>query len=358
MFIKNPFRLLLLAEVNWSSLQNGNPSWAKATGELREGWNGQLGLHEIQTSLCTFLHQQTSKTMSPDYTAKLLDTLQFLLLISSLLTTRSWTNACRMLVRKPSPGGLPAATLGSELWRYGGWTAARSIPTLERGWEKGNLSRAKQAPLPSRKHPSCNILEGLRCRAAPALPEEPAGFSFFTVRTGREKLIKPQPEGRRHRPGQPKRLAQQTHRQQPSLRPRLNNYWQPVVRTRQSWWFLFRQTNCPGKAHHPQALFHQHSKSVSCKLLEAQKLQMLGSLSLKAFYLNLSHYTQAKLYLAEWESYKPHFLTREREQAEQLVPSCFTEFIILNQKQCHLNLKGLLKELEAILLLQHFCILD
>lgn len=191
-----------------------------------------------------------------------------------------WPMLAACLSWQPSPGGLHAAALCSEFCF--GIMVDDQLQDQSRFCNVAGRRVTFQEPskhrYPTCKRRSCDLLESLRCRAASALREEPAGFSFFTVRIGKEKLIKPPPEVRMHQKGQPKLLAQQTHRQQPLLRPRPNNYWQPVVWTRQSWLFLLKQTNCPGKAHHPQTLFHQLFKRVSCKLLEAQKLQTLGSI--------------------------------------------------------------------------------
>lgn len=97
------------------------------------------------------------------------------------------------------------------------------------------------------KSSSRSLLQSLCCPAAPALPVEPAGLHFSAVQTGKGKLIKPLPEGRMHQEGQVKPQAQQTQRQQPSLRPRLNNYRQSFPWTRQSWLFFSNRPTALGK---------------------------------------------------------------------------------------------------------------
>lgn len=153
---------------------------------------------------------------------------------------------------------------------------------------------------------SCSLLQSLRRPAAPALQVEPAGLHFSAVQTGKGKLIKPLPEGRMHRKASETTGTADSERAA-VITTKTKKLPTVLCMNHAKLIFFFQLTNYPGKGHHPQNLFHQLSKRVPCKLLEAQKLQTLGSLSLKACHLNLSHYMQAKLYLAERESHKPPF---------------------------------------------------
>lgn len=165
------------------------------------------------------------------------------------------------------------------------------------------------------KRSFCSFLQSLCCPAAPALQVEPAGLHFSAVQTGKGKLIKPLPEGRMHQEGQVKPQAQQTQRQQPSLRPRLNNYQQSFPWTRQSWLFFSNRPTTLGKPTIPKTFSINCPKELLANYWRHKSCRRLA-LSLKACHLNLSHYMQVKLYLAEWESYKPPSSSTESENKQ------------------------------------------
>lgn len=186
--------LILLAESNWSSLENWNLSWAKAPQEQ----NGQSGLREIQTALCTFLCQWTWKTTSFDWRAKLLDTLKFHLLLHHW-PPDIWPTLATCLSWQPSSGGLHTAVLCPK----SGFAITVNEQLQDQPWRSKSGGRWVTFQEPGKHHyptckcPSCDLLESLHCQAA-APQEETVGFSFFTMQIWKEKLIKPLPEVRMH----------------------------------------------------------------------------------------------------------------------------------------------------------------
>lgn len=147
--------------------------------------------------------------------------LQFLLLISSPLANRSLTNACHRLV----PATFSTKYCAPSPVLALGWMKSCRIKPNSLTFERRvTFQKPSKHRYPTCKCLSCDLPESPCCQAASALQEEPAGFSFFTVGRGKQKLIKPQPEVRMHQQGQRKQLAQRSHKQSLSLRPRLNNY--------------------------------------------------------------------------------------------------------------------------------------
>lgn len=257
-------------------------------------WNKQSEFYTCKHPSAPCFASKHGKPLSFDYMTKLLNILWCLSLKSSPLTTRHLTFSRKASSSTTVPQVLFGAQLQDQSWLC--TMAGRRAPFQGPG--KLNHTTCKCL--------SCSLLQSLRCSAAPALQVEPARLHFSAVQTEKGKLIKPLPEGRMHRKAsettgtedsEAAAVSKTKTKQLPTVL--CMNHIKVII--------FFQQTNYPEKAHHPQNLFHQLSKRLACKLLEAQKLQTLGSLSSKACHLNLSHYMQAKLYLAEWESYKPPF---------------------------------------------------
>lgn len=123
-----------------------------------------------------------------------------------------WPTLAPCLSWQPSPRGAPMGVLCSK--SCFGFMLHEQLQ--DQSWlcnmagRKVTFQEPSKHRYPTCKHPSCDLLESLCCQAASALRKEPAGFSFFTVWIGKEKLIKTLPEVRMHQESQPKVLAQQT----------------------------------------------------------------------------------------------------------------------------------------------------